>query len=569
MIGALAVVFLLPLALLPGGESPFLEGKRAGFAILSIGAAGVLLAAGSLREGVRRAAASPLAPAAVAWVAVALAGTLAGPAAGREWSAIFVRVGGAAWMLAVAVPRDPRMAGKIGTILLVAVLLAGGYALLQFHGIDPWGWDRSFAGGAPPSTLGNPLFLGATLAGAAPWAAAALVAGPVPARMVAVLAAPLLLAALVVSQARGAWLGAAVALAWFARAPELRAAFRSAAARRGVAAAMALSVVAVCAAGWRGDGASAAGWARHAAGVARGDQWRGRLMLWEAGGAMIRRAPVLGRGPGTVRREHLREQAPLRRQPRYAGLPHRSTEHSHQDALQSWVEAGAIGLGIRIWAVCIALRAGLASGAGPWRRAAACAVLAWVVDGAVNGPAHLPPTEQLLWICLGLAVRVPARRRAAPSPALRSGPARAALACAAAVAALPFARAALGDLWLSVGTGFLGRDPAGAVAALVRADALLRDDRRQWFHLGRARFESGDFTRAAEAFRRDAGVHPWSASAWYNLGCAFAALGDTSSARACFAEASRLDPEVRPPRAGGGGAHPVGPVAGPGSDGKI
>src|SRR5205823_650491 len=69
-----------------------------------------------------------------------------------------------------------------------------------------------------------------------------------------------------------------------------------------------------------------------------------------------------------------------------------------------------------------------------------------------------------------------------------------------------------------------------------------------WFGLGVARFFSGDFAKAADAFRTVVKLKPDHALAHYNLGHCHKQLGDKAAAKTEFEEALRCRPDYQPAR---------------------
>jgi tetratricopeptide (TPR) repeat protein len=128
----------------------------------------------------------------------------------------------AAWPIAGAGAIDPTGAPRVARLLVVLGGLTGAYALLQAVGVDLPLYDpgrsvlsASFTPGAwqPPfATLGNPNFLGEYLAGLLPLAVAGALGATGPCRWVLAGAGTIMAAALPLTLARAAWLGAVVGL---------------------------------------------------------------------------------------------------------------------------------------------------------------------------------------------------------------------------------------------------------------------------------------------------------------------------------------------------------------------
>jgi len=80
---------------------------------------------------------------------------------------------------------------------------------------------------------------------------------------------------------------------------------------------------------------------------------------------------------------------------------------------------------------------------------------------------------------------------------------------------------------------------------LNRATRLEPSSAENWFALGRYwqyNFENLDLDRAVAAYRKSLSIDPTSADTWLDLGTAYEALGDVSSARAAFVSAKRVYP---------------------------
>lgn len=206
--------------------------------------------------------------------------------------------------------------------------VVGGYAAFQALGLDPFASLRGFAAGRTGSTLGDPVLLGAVLAGGlapALTAARSPASGPRALGRAAVIFTVLGLAA---CGSRGAILAAAAgAVVWsfieFADRPG---------ARRAVLAASV--VLALLGAGlWT---------------VRRetGGSDSSRLALWACLPAVVREHPFLGSGPGTF-------QAAMRRHrtAEFVALlgPKTTQVHAHNDLLHAAATAGLLGLAGYLW----------------------------------------------------------------------------------------------------------------------------------------------------------------------------------------------------------------------------
>lgn len=552
-LGAGWLVGAIPLLLLPEGATPFSTPKRNAFVLVAVWWA-ALAATGGL-AGIRRAVAAWGASAA-AVPALVLGVLLAGRAvaAGGFGSAaeLLEALAGPAVGLALLASRDAGLARRLTVVHGMALSLVAVLALAQFAGWRGGTGTREFSGGAPVSTLGNPLFLGTATSAAVLMLLASWLGSNGRAARLASFALFAVTAALAASQARGAWLGTVVGVAGLFVHPAWRTAARAPSGRRKLSVAAATVTILGLAwsthGPWNPAGASLAG---HAAGAARADQWRGRLLLWESTAGMVRRSPLLGWGPRAVGRHLTEFQGRLLATPRYGNLPYRSTAHSHSDWLQAAAELGIVGLGLVVWTGVASLApAARRSSPDPYRHVAACAVLAWTVDAWINGPLHLAPSAQLVWVWLGLAA---GGSSAGPSPTpLSRRPARGRVIVAVIVASLlgrPFARDLAADQYQGRGMVLAGStEPLLAIEPLLNAVALQREDRRAYFHAGTAWFRAGKVSEAVRSFRADVLENPGVHSGWHNLGLALSAAGDREDARESFRRAALLnpgDPETR------------------------
>ena len=553
----LAIPAFLPVVFMPFARNPFGAVKEDAFMLLGLAQLAVLAVrdGGSLRPIAGRLVRLP-----VVWPVLAFAGLAAGRealagAGSADWPAFLALVVGAALGLALAAEDERGLGRRMLAAFLAGAAGAAGYGAVQFAGRDPLVWQRAFAGGAPGSSLGNPLFLGTVLAAAIPVTLAFwLEAGS--RRAVAGLFALLGLETivLIMAQARGAWAGAALAsalvIAWRGRGTG---------GATGKLAAWGVVAVACLVALARPGLAGGAGPVAHAASLFSpgGGQWRGRFLMWEATARMARERPLAGWGTGGVGTRYLEFQGVLLATPRYADQPYRSTAHSHQDWLQFLAERGTAGLGIFLWLVAAAAARARGAARAPASRGAACALAGWLVDGMVNGPLHVPPSSALCWIFLGIAVRdddaagrTTGAGRAAgagsPAPApvrTRSGRLALAVAAVLVVSARGAGRDLAGEAYLQSGVVRLeGGEPARALPYLARAAALALEDRRHHFEAGRAWFLLGSYGDAVREFEADVALNPAVHSGWHNLGLGLLKLERREEALAAFRKAEALNP---------------------------
>ncbi|MEK7765761.1 MAG: hypothetical protein AAB368_05940, partial [bacterium] len=210
----LALAFLLPAAFMPAALNPFGPVKRDVFFLLGFLQMGLTaVEPGGLRRAVARLSGLPIALPMAAAAAAAGLPFLAAAGSGR--AALTAMEGALGALLGLALlGNDDRTPGdKLLSAHAAGVILAAIYGFLQYAGHDPLAWQKGFAGGAPGSTYGNPLFLADGTSAALLWALVGCVASRGTRRAGWGLAAALLSGALVVTRARGAWLGTGLAAA--------------------------------------------------------------------------------------------------------------------------------------------------------------------------------------------------------------------------------------------------------------------------------------------------------------------------------------------------------------------
>jgi len=546
----LALAGLLPVVFFPDGRDSFGPAKRDVFCILAIGQ--LLLTAvrwaPERREFVRRMALAPAFLPACAAAVVALAGQITGLGGGSPPADALDVVLGAGLCVCLIADSGIAPAGKMIGITAVSTGLAAGYAIVQFLGLDLFTWKTGFAGGAPGATYGNPLFLGDGLVLALPAAVAGVLALQGACRAASFGLACLLGLALLATQARGAWIGCAVALAvlwWGIRTRRFQV---EAAGYRWMAALAAVGVVAAVLLGVPGPhnpGKASVAETVRSMGHPGTSGLAGRLLIWEATARMTRDRPIAGWGPGSVRILYGIYQAPLLAEPRYAPLPFHSTLHAHDDLLQSLAERGIAGTGILVWLIVASMAAWVKGrNISPAVMAAGCGLIGWLVDGVVNGPLHLPPSSMQVWMLVGLIGRSGEASRAVERGMTRG---RTVLGIIVAVATIvlcrPFVRDFLSEGWSRAGADALDHGVAGeALPWLARADAFALEDRRHQYQVGRGWFMLGRWADAAAAFREDAARNPGAHSAWFNLGVAEWRAGRPGEARRAIEYALVLKP---------------------------
>jgi O-antigen ligase len=368
----------------------------------------------------------------------------------------------------------------VGRAGVVAAGITGVGALADLAGWDPAG--SRFAAGRVGGLLGQPVYLGAVAVLLVPIAAGVAVDPSAGRgwRRAAAGAAVACAVALVATQTRGAWLGAAAAaaIAWPRVVPPVRAWL--AARPRAVVASLALAaVLALVPVGAR----AAEGLDPDAAGG------RGRLDDWVVAARVIAAHPLTGVGP-----EGYRIAAPAHVDDGYARRHGRDEvlDRAHDGPLDVAASAG-----IPAAALYLALLGGVvACSARVLRRSpdpvvagAAAGVVAWIGQQAVGFP--IAEVDPLAWLLAGAVVvaagRLASRDRSSPFsrgsrvPRARPIGRLAAGATAAVVAVAGWTGVAADRDLRAAERATADRDPAAAVAAADRATARRPDDVDAWY----------------------------------------------------------------------------------------
>jgi O-antigen ligase len=452
-------------------------------------------------------------------------------------------------ILVVASSADQPVRLARGLVAVAALMAVHGLA--QSAGWDERTWLSPFSKGVA-STIGNPDLFGGFLILPFALALAAALAAPSWMRGIVALA---LAAAVLATEARAAWLGCLVVVAALVARERHRA----------VAAVVAVLVVGGV---WLGFHPGMLSRVRSGGAMAE------RLWTWKLAAHAIREAPVEGTGPGTFRTVYLARQTAAHA----AGADYfHYTEYAHCEPLHLWLELGAVGLGLFLWALVSLI-------AGWWRSPlrAERPALWWgigagtagvLVNAGMSFPFHVPPTavgccallgaaangrttgrperrhEVVRWVPAALATLALAIpfQMAVENTALRDGQV---LALAhrpdLALAKLDEAgRAMAADPrigWYAANAARLMGDQAGALA---RIDGAIQRE-PDWFELHHERgmiLKSLGRTADAEAaYRQSILINPGFASGWNNLGNLLGSTGRLPEAEAAQRRALALDP---------------------------
>jgi O-antigen ligase/Flp pilus assembly protein TadD len=439
-----------------------------------------------------------------------------------DWGA-YVLVFTAVWILA----DDPRMRGRVLAALFFAAALNAFYGLAQTAGFSPLPWTELFNGRAN-GFFGNPNFLGGHLALLLPLALAlALRPATRPVRLLLWGLVWLFTAALVASQTRGAWLGAAAGCsvvflcAWRLDSTLLR---RS----RGVLAASALALLLGLGLCWSFSSSTSKA---RVTGVFSGDPEAGRrVFLMEKTAELAAQHPLLGVGPGAYRVWFPSVEVQGLQPTDYALQDYIISEHGHNDFLQMAADAGWPAA--LLWgALCVLVLLRLARGfteAAEEERLLVAGVLGALVAVRVHGLANFPflivPTEAAAWAIAALGLRALAPRSPKPAAedrwAWRWEWALAGLLLASALLVARDRQLSEDGLWWR-GDGELRLNNAvGASPLLLKATSFDRREDRLWALHGQSQFTRENIWQSIGSLREAHRLNPYDAQIALQLGLA-------------------------------------------------
>ncbi len=456
-----------------------------------------------------------------------------------------------AWATAGAVAATPQAVVRLPRVLVALGGLTSVYAVLQAFGLDlplyrPEGRVLSAtfavgAGGPPFATLGNPNFLGEYLAALLPLALAGALSPGGRHRWLEGGSAALMIVALPLTSARGAWLGAATGLgvslllAPRSHAPKGRA-------LQLACAGLVLSVIAGAAMERSTHGTGP--WGKLASTVGQVTAMgEGRRLWWGATALMVAGHPLAGVGEGRFREAYPRYQgaylASLPPSRRVAVWP-APAESPHNDYLQVAAELGIPGLLLLLGTLAWILRDGwraVRASEGPHRgvRAGSLGGLVALLVAAIFGyPLHTAAGLFLAGSLSALALAGSPRRESLRPPC------RWQWILLVAVTGLGFLQAAhllrvyAASLHLHRGTeALLRRDPLGAIQALERAHEVSPRDSQVRATLGQAYMAAARPDLALPHL--EAGLRGFDASPLRaTLGHAYLAVGNAAAAEETF-----------------------------------
>ncbi|HEY7677297.1 MAG TPA: O-antigen ligase family protein [Candidatus Methylomirabilis sp.] len=551
MVAAVFLLFLVPQVFFWGSQSPFLLTKAlylhlaGAFACLAMAFAWFRDPA---RAGLPRAL---LAPALFVGYAAArgpwLAETYPEMAAPFLWGALLL----VSWPTAAAIRSMPEGSARCARLLVLLGALTAVYALLQGLGLDfPFARPgarslaASFSAGAgrPPfATLGNPNYLAEYLAALLPLAAAGAMAGTATTRWAMGGGAVLISAALPLTLARGAWVGAGAGLVvmLFLRPRP------GAGARRGPALGLLVLVPALAAAAAIGYlGSSTSPWQKLVGTISHAPSpGEGRRLWWTATAEMVADRPLAGVGEGRFREAYPPYQA--RALGALAGRDGAAVnptpvESPHNDYLHVAADLGIPGLLLLMGALAPIVwhgARGVAPASGDDRAARAGSVgglVAILVAALFGYPLHTASGLFLASALSALAVAADPRGRPAGPPA------RWQWILLAGVTAFGFWQASrlltlyAASLHLHRGTeAFIRGDRDAAIEAFERAHQVSPRDSEVRVSLGRALLAAGRPDLALPHLQ--AGLHGFDAAPLrFLLGRASMALGQLDAAEESF-----------------------------------
>jgi len=468
---------------------------------------------------------------------------------------------------------------------IVRSLLAGGcivcvYGLIQRAGWDPFEWDVGAETGRILGTFANANYCAGYLVLLLPLAYTRVlqnlskatqcgkadgkaVVSIITSAAVTVLLAAAMLACLVWTYTRGAWLGLAFGICVFAvltrqrptRAKGRRFQWIALLLALGLGVALAVAVTAPPRQRER---------LAHVFSVAEKANTT-RVLIWEAAFRMWRQHAISGAGPGTFWLSFPAYQSPLFWKTKTVQTRTMVVTHAHNELLQFLAETGVLGSLAWLWLLVSVMVAGARAsrgGNGGQKRLLAAAIVGGMagllVHSLTNVVFPVPSLSALFWLLAGVLFglsevpRTVGAREQEVSQPLRSLLLRGGFG---ALLVLAVVAVSYGSLRLVTAGYRLGRgesalradDMRAAQGWLEGAERLSWRDVRVLYRLGHVYDVQGDYRRSLATYRRVEELAPDYARLHYNLGVVLSRMGDWNQAISEFERELELEdsPRVR------------------------
>jgi O-antigen ligase len=422
---------------------------------------------------------------------------------------------------------------KLVSAMVLAGTLSSLYSIFQFAGLDLLPSPGTGAGLRPFSTMGNPDFLAAFLLAVLPVAVFQWMSGR---SAWSAVQAGSMVAALLLTQSRGAWLGA---VAGMVSVPFLlyRTGTRLQPAGGLLKPALVLLLVA---AGFFSLHGPARERLSRTFSTGHFDA-AGRLFMWKAGLGMVRERPVTGTGPGGFGMAYPAWHA--RGLAKNPGFPWFYTENAHNDFIQLPAELGipVFGLLAWVWVIFVWMALRLARAGDRIALGLLVGFISLQVDALFNFPWYIVPT--LAWFWVSLAVLAggtpggnPGRNRGPILPAVLAG------------LALVFAlfRDVQANAWLKLSGDYLlaGRNPEARLCAdnAVKRWAWWEGRTRGYNNASLASYSMDDFASAEKYSLASLALAPQMPASISQLALVQARMGNVAAAEKNCREALQLNP---------------------------
>lgn len=453
--------------------------------------------------------------------------------------------------------QDVVLKKKIIKVLFFVSFIASLYGLLQYFGIEPlWSHDIKNFEGRLTSTFGNPAFLGTFLILVIPLNIACLftIRGK-PKRVGLIVLLFLLVATLMATAARSAWVGCVVAilsLIFFS----VRAGF----ARKGTIMILVASIV--C-------GSIVLLFSQKKSLVLRRSSWntimqsasvKQRVLIWSCATEMFIQHPFLGQGAGLFELFYPSYQGKYLLSAEVAPLKTHAN-HAHNEVLHILAELGLAGFVLGIYFLNVFFRQGkkvIFSSLSKEDKGIACGFLAGligvIVDSLFNVSLHIVAPALFFWLSVGLLSSyqgAPPEHKIRPAVLQKGILLLGILLCII----LPLATLShfLGELYFFKGTTLLaqadrapyGREPLlnEGIRKLTQAVRVSPWDHETAYELAGGYLRQRDFESAVHWYRRAAELNISFDEIYYLLGVTEFALGNFQPAEDALRRAQTMHPQ--------------------------